>query len=165
MESVSPTPASEAVLIVRGLVDSGSIGSTEQSNLRLGRLVPATSGDSSKKTRTADELMRELWQGYALATPRQFLEAIETGAFEIWELEPGAHALIEFVDTSYGKTLNVLTTVGDSSHFETGLLALERIAKDNGAAAIYSVGHMGWLPLMRRHGYHTERKLMMIKVL
>lgn len=91
------------------------------------------------------------------------VDAIASGMFEIWRLADNAYALIEFVDTRYGKTLNVLTVAGGRDAWETGLLALEKIARDEGATCIYSIGHPGWRNLMQAHGYKTMMMMKMMK--
>lgn len=98
------------------------------------------------------------------ATKEQFIEFLDNGTFQIWQAG-SIYALVEFVDTSYGKTLNVLTVTGSKDQWDVGIAALEDIARMNGAKLIYSVGHIGWEKAMQRHGYTTERVLRMKKVL
>lgn len=94
------------------------------------------------------------------------IDALIAGDFEIWQIAPVAWALVEFVYTTYGLTLNVLTIAGDKEKYqEQGIVALEKMARENGAETIYSVGHLGWEPLMKKHGYFTERVLRMRKEL
>jgi hypothetical protein len=112
----------------------------------------------------AGELIKALYDGYVFATPEQFAELLDNGTFQIWKAG-NIYALIEFVETSYGKTLNVLTVTGSKEDFDIGIAALEPIARMNGAKLIYSVGHLGWEKGMQKHGYTTERVLRMKKVL
>jgi hypothetical protein len=98
------------------------------------------------------------------ATREQLLRFLDEGVFQIWQAK-NIYALVEIVDTSYGRTLNVLTVVGSKEDWDVGIEALEHIARANGADMIYSVGHLGWEKSMRQHGYTTERVLRMKKVL
>lgn len=98
------------------------------------------------------------------ATREQLLQLLDEGIYQIWRAKE-IYALVEIVDTSFGKTLNVLTVVGNKDDWDAGIQALEHIARANGAKLIYSVGHLGWERAMRRHGYTTERVLRMKKVL
>lgn len=105
-----------------------------------------------------------LCAGYGYTTREELISLIEDGVFQIWRASD-IYALVEFVDTKYGKTLNVLTVTGSKPDWDVGIAALERIARLNGAQYIYSVGHLGWEKAMRRHGYKTERVLRMSKAL
>jgi hypothetical protein len=100
--------------------------------------------------------------GYGYTTRDELLELIESGVFHIYRAND-IYALIEFIPTKYGKTLNVLTVVGNKADFDVGIRALDSIARMNNAKYIYSVGHLGWEKSMRQHGYKTERVLRMSK--
>jgi hypothetical protein len=91
------------------------------------------------------------------------LEAISTGMFHIYQLTAQAFALIEFVDTRYGKTMNILTVAGDRENWEPGWQSIERIARANNCDLIYSVGHPGWKRFMESQGFTTEPMLKMVK--
>lgn len=91
------------------------------------------------------------------------LEAIDNGVFEIYQLTPRAWALVEFVHTRYGKTLNILTVAGARSEWEAGWVSVEKIAVDNQCTLIYSVGHPGWRRFMEERGFKTEPMMKMIK--
>lgn len=91
------------------------------------------------------------------------LEAIDSGMFEIYQLTPKAWALIEFVPTRYGKTLNILTVAGDREQWEPGWDSIEKIARENLCDMIYSVGHPGWKRFMQERGFTTEPMLKMVK--
>jgi hypothetical protein len=106
-----------------------------------------------------------LFKGYGVVSAEQFADQLSSGEIEIWSLVPGAYALITWAETKYGRTLNVLTTAGDESVFATGLQALERVARANGAQAIYSVGHPGWTKYVMVEGYIVQRSIVMIKEL
>lgn len=93
------------------------------------------------------------------------LEAIESGMFQIYRLTPGAWALVEFVPTRYGKTMNILTVAGSRDEWEPGWRSVEKIAHDNQCDMIYSVGHPGWKRFMEERGFTTEPMLKMIKVI
>lgn len=105
-----------------------------------------------------------LCAGYGFVSREQLIDLIEEGIVQIWRARD-IYALVEFVDTSYGKTLNVLTVTGSKDDWHIGIEALERIARMNDVKLIYSVGHLGWEKAMREHGYKTERVLRMSKVL
>lgn len=93
------------------------------------------------------------------------LDAIESGMFQIFALTASSWALVEFVPTRYGKTMNILTVVGDRSQWEPGWQAIEKIARSNDCDLIYSVGQRGWKHFMEAHGFTTEPMLKMYKVI
>jgi hypothetical protein len=91
------------------------------------------------------------------------LEAIDSGMFEIYQLTPAAWALVEFVDTRYGKTMNILTVAGSREEWEPGWIAVEKIARAQGCDLVYSVGHPGWKRFMEERGFTTEPMMKMMK--
>lgn len=91
------------------------------------------------------------------------LEAIDSGMFQIYKLTKRAWALVEFVDTRYGKTMNILTVAGSRAEWEGGWDAVEKIARTNNCDLIYSVGHPGWRRFMEAQGFTTEPMLKMVK--
>jgi hypothetical protein len=91
------------------------------------------------------------------------LDAIDNGMFEIYRLTPSAWALVEFVETRYGKTMNILTVVGSREQWEPGWIAVEKIARSNQCDLIYSVGHPGWKRFMEERGFATEPMMKMTK--
>lgn len=96
----------------------------------------------------------------------QFIRELSTGSFEVWTLPAGAYALIAFGTTEHGLTCNILTVTGESeTAAESGLLAIEKMARKRGARVVMSVGRPGWAPLMRKHGYTIIPKILMSKVL
>lgn len=127
-------------------------------------MVQAEARDSNTKPQTADELIDTLCKGYGYTTREELIDLIDDGVFQIWRAA-NIYALVEFVNTKYGKTLNVLTVAGSKPDWDVGIAALERIARLNGAVYIYSVGHLGWEKAMKLHGYKTERVLRMSKEL
>lgn len=92
------------------------------------------------------------------------LDAIDSGMFQIYQLTRAAFALIEFVDTRYGKTMNILTVAGSQSEWESGWRSIEKIAVENDCDMIYSIGHPGWKRFMQAQGFETEPMLKMMKV-
>lgn len=126
------------------------------------RLVPSTDRNPDTTPQTADELIDAFCAGYGYTTRDELIELIDTGVFHIYRAN-NIYALVEFVSTKYGKTLNVLTVVGNKVDFDVGIRALDSIALMNNAKYIYSVGHLGWEKSMRQHGYKTERVLRMSK--
>lgn len=91
------------------------------------------------------------------------LEAIDSEMFQIYRLTKAAYALIEFVETRYGKTMNILTVTGSRDEWKGGWNSIEKIAKENHCDMIYSVGHPGWKRFMEEQGFRTEPMLKMIK--
>lgn len=73
--------------------------------------------------------------------------------------------LCEFVSSTYGKTMNILTIVGVRDHWQGGVDGIEKVARDNSAALIYSVGFPGWKNILEKNGYKTRAMLRMIKEL
>lgn len=128
----------------------------------MGKRAARTADNSPK---TADELIDAFVKGFDFFTREQMLEAIASEIFHIFQLSAGAWALIEFVDTRYGKTMNILTVTGSRDHWEDGWHAIEKIARKTECKVIYSVGHPGWKSFMESHGFTTEPMLKMMKVL
>lgn len=91
------------------------------------------------------------------------LDAIDSGMFQIYRLTPSAWALVEFVETRYGKTMNILTVAGSREQWEPGWVAVEKIARANECNQIYSVGHPGWKRFMEERGFVTEPMMKMVK--
>lgn len=98
-------------------------------------------------------------------TREQLLEAIDSGAFELYQLHDSAWSLVEFIDTAYGKTMNILTTVGRLDEWRKGWDALEKIARDNECNCIFSVGHPAWKKFVESVGFKTTPMLKMVKFL
>lgn len=126
-------------------------------------MVPTETRSPDPTPTTADELIDTFVKGFDFFTREQMLNAIESGMFQIYQLTPRAWALVEFVDTSYGKTMNILTVAGSREEWEPGWEAVEKIAKKNLCDMIYSVGHPGWKRFMESRGFKTEPMLKMQK--
>lgn len=127
-------------------------------------MVSSEVRSTDSKTKTADELIDAFCAGYGFATRDQLIQLLNDGIYEIWQAR-NIYALVEFVYTRFGKTLNVLTVTGARDDWQVGIAALEVIARKNDAKLIYSVGQLGWEKAMRANGYTTERVLRMSKVL
>ena len=127
-------------------------------------MVSPETRSADSKAKTADELIDVFCAGYGFATRDQLIQLLNDGIYEIWRARD-IYALVEFVYTRFGKTLNVLTVTGARDDWQVGIEALEVIARKNDAKLIYSVGHLGWEKAMRANGYKTERVLRMSKVL
>jgi hypothetical protein len=126
-------------------------------------LGEGTARDSNSTPKTADELIDTFVKGFDFFTREQMLEAIDSGMFEIYQLTPGAWALVEFVETRYGKTLNILTVAGSRDQWGPGWIAVEKIAREQGCNLVYSVGHPGWKRFMEERGFTTEPMMKMMK--
>jgi hypothetical protein len=127
------------------------------------RLGAAAARSSDIGPTSPDELIDYFVQGFDFFTREQMLEAIDSGMFEIFKLTASAWALIEFVTTRYGKTMNILTVAGSRSQWEPGWVSIEKIARANNCDLIYSVGHPGWKRFMEDRGFRTEPMMKMIK--
>jgi hypothetical protein len=127
------------------------------------RLVPTETGSSNAAPETADELIDAFVSGFDFFTKEQMLDAIDSGMFQIYKLTRAAYALVEFVDTRYGKTMNILTVAGSREEWQGGWNAVEKIARSNNCNMIYSVGHPGWKRFMEAQGFTTEPMLKMTK--
>jgi len=104
--------------------------------------------------------------GHGLLSKEQFVKALRNGDIEIWTLPHGAFALIGWGVCEHGETCNILTVTGESDiAAESGLLAIEAMARKRGARMVISVGRPGWKPLVEKHGYTVQRKILMKKVL
>jgi hypothetical protein len=91
------------------------------------------------------------------------LDAINDGMFQIYKLTRAAYALVEFVETRYGRTMNILTVTGSREEWPDGWRSIEKIARENECSMIYSVGHPGWKKFMEAQGFKTEPMLKMTK--
>lgn len=98
-------------------------------------------------------------------TREQLLEAIDSGAFELYQLVKHGWMLVEFIDTAYGRTMNILTTVGKLQDWRAGMEALEKIARQNECNCIFSVGHPAWKKIVEESGFQTTPMLKMVKFL
>lgn len=127
------------------------------------RLGETTARGSDIGPQTPDELIDCFVKGFDFFTREQMLEAIDSGMFEIFQLTPSAWALIEFVPTRYGKTMNILTVAGSRDQWEPGWVSIEKIAHANECDLIYSVGHPGWKRFMEERGFKTEPMMKMVK--
>lgn len=101
--------------------------------------------------------------GLEFLSREQLVAQLESGSIEIWRLSSRGWALLEFLDTKYGKTMNILTIVGGQAQWQRGVAALETIAKEQGCKLIYSVGYPGWIRLLRKHGWQTRLMMRMTK--
>lgn len=129
----------------------------------VGRLVSPETGSAYTAPKTPDELIDAFVQGYDFFTREQMIAAIDEGMFEIYKLTPGAYALVEFVETRYGKTMNILTVAGSRDQWAPGWVSIEKIARKNQCSLIYSVGHQGWRRFMEARGFVTSPMLKMVK--
>jgi hypothetical protein len=127
------------------------------------RLVPPADRDTDPTPTTADELIDTFVKGFDFFTREQMIAAIDSGMFQIYQLTPRAWALLEFVDTRYGKTMNILTVAGSRNEWAPGWVSIEKIARENQCDLIYSVGHPGWKRFMESHGFKTEPMMKMSK--
>lgn len=126
-------------------------------------MVPGETWRSHATPKTPDELIDAFAKGFDFFTREQLLDAIDDGMFEIYQLTPRAWALVEFVPTRYGKTLNILTVAGSREEWKPGWIAIEKIAHTNQCDLIYSIGHPGWKRFMEAQGFKTEPMLKMMK--
>ncbi len=127
------------------------------------RLGAGTARDTDSAPKTADELIDTFVKGFDFFTRDQMLDAIDSGMFEIYQLTPKAWALVEFVETRYGKTMNILTVAGSREEWEPGWVSVEKIARAQQCDMIYSVGHPGWKRFMEDRGFKTEPMMKMMK--
>jgi hypothetical protein len=112
------------------------------------------------------EVFENLRVGHGLLSHEQFIAAISSGDLEIWALPLGAYALIGWGTCEHGETCNILTVTGDAQAAgESGLRAIESIARKRGARMVITVARAGWKQLLERHGYETTPKVLAKKVL
>jgi len=112
------------------------------------------------------EVFENLRVGHGLLSQQQFIQAIGNGDMEIWALPAGAYALIAWGTCEHGETCNILTVTGESDKAaESGLQAIEDVARKRGARVIITVGRPGWKPLLASHGYMIVKKILAKKVL
>ena len=110
-----------------------------------------------------DVAMEAMRNGYGFLDTEDFAKRLLDGSFKVIAFKNKTAALIEMVNTKDGKLLNILTVYGNLKGCEQALDWLEAAAKNIGVDSIVSIGHPGWLPMMKRKGYYTEPKLLMRK--
>lgn len=101
--------------------------------------------------------------GIEVYSREQLLEAIDNGVFHLYQLHATAWTLVEFIDTAYGKTMNIMTTVGNLSEWRAGWDAVEKIARKNDCNCIFSIGHPAWKKFVESVGFTTTPMLKMVK--
>jgi len=120
----------------------------------------------STETYELRDAIEALRLGHAVLSREQFAAELQSGNFEVWALPAGAYALITWGITEHGLTCYILTVTGESEKAaESGLLAIESLARKRGARVVASVGRPGWKPLVEKHGYKVTPKILMTKVL
>ena len=110
-------------------------------------------------------MLEQLRLGHNLLSHEQFCEALSKGYIWVLALPHDGAALVQWDDSRYGKTFNILTVCGTIEHFEESYEALEAAAKANGANVIISVGRSAYKKLMQTQGYEVEPCILMKKVL
>jgi hypothetical protein len=112
-----------------------------------------------------DSTLEILRKGYGYLGVEQFAAQLENGSLKIIIFKNHATALVQIVPYENGHLLNILTVRGNIERCDLAITLLEQAAKEAGANLIVSIGHTGWLKTMKKHGYYTERKLLMRKEL
>jgi hypothetical protein len=110
-------------------------------------------------------ILEQLRTGHGLLSWEQFRNAILMHDIDVWALPFNQYALVAWGDSLEGRTLNILTTVGTMEYAAAGLAAIEKLAKQYGAAVVMSVGRVGWTDLVRDAGYTVTPTILMKKVL
>lgn len=123
---------------------------------------PSTAAALAAKRDATLEILRK---GYGYLGPEQFVTQLGANDLRIILFKNRACALVQLVPYQDGTVLNILTVHGDMERCENALQHLEQAAKDAGANLIVSVGHPGWEPMMKKHGYQVKRRLLMRKEL
>jgi hypothetical protein len=121
--------------------------------------------EASALAKARDATLEILRKGYGYLGIDQFIERLAFESLRIIIFRNRASALVEFVDYENGKLLNILTVHGDIDRCDVAIGLLEAAAKEAGANLVVSIGHMGWKNIMQKHGYYTEKKLLMRKEL
>lgn len=112
-----------------------------------------------------DATLEILRKGYGYLGPEQFVAQLGSNDLRVIIFKNRASALVQLVDYEDGVVLNILTVNGNLQICDQAIEWIERAAKEAGANLIVSIGLVGWLPIMKKHGYETERRLLMRKVL
>lgn len=121
-------------------------------------------GEQTAATNELD-IIEALRIGHGLLSRQQFLDSLASNDLEVWALPFNQYALMAWGVSEHGKTANILTTVGSMQYAAAGLAAIEKLAKQNGAAVVISVGQVGWTDLVKDAGYSVQRTILMKKVL
>lgn len=130
--------------------------------------MAAKDSGSHEPEQTADKLktiLEALRVGHAALDRAQFMECLQSGEFECWQLPCDQYALVTWGAHKEGLALNILTTVGSMEHAAEGLAAIEKGAKARGASIVISVGKYGWKNLVEQAGYTVEKCILMKKVI
>lgn len=118
-----------------------------------------------KYAKSGSPILDSLKKGHALISNEMFLLGLEANAFHVLMLPNYCAALVEWVDTTYGRTLNILTVTCELEHADEALECLIEAARHDGANMIFSAGKPGWKSIVERHGFETKPALFMKKVL
>jgi hypothetical protein len=108
-----------------------------------------------QKEAAADELINQLYVGYDIDSPAEFLQKIERGDYEIYKLTRHCYALARWTDGCF----EVLTCVGNLEESAKAMQAIEKIARDGGGHAVIGLARYGWKSLLNELGYTTGTKL------
>lgn len=119
-----------------------------------------------RQFRNGHPIFHRLKKGHALASDEMFVNGLADGSMLVLMLPNYCAALVEWNESHYGRTLNILTvTAEDLDKADEALDALISAAKHEGAAMIFSVGKPGWKEIVERHGFTTKPAMFMQKVL
>ena len=110
-------------------------------------------------------IFKGLKKGHALVSDQMFVDGLLNGSMHVIMLPNRCATLVEWNESHYGRTLNILTVTGDLKYADEALEAIIDAAKHDGACMIFSVGHCGWKEIVQRHGFETKPALFMQKVL
>ncbi len=120
--------------------------------------------DEQQRQKATDKL-EELRVGHGLLSREQFLRELHHGNIEVWALGNDCFALMTWGESVHGKVANILTTVGRMSDAAVAMGNFERLAKEQGAAAVMSVGRPGWTDTVKTLGYDVVPCILMRKIL
>jgi hypothetical protein len=112
-----------------------------------------------------DATIEILRKGYGYLGREQFVTQLGASDLRIIIFKNRSSALVQLVPYEDGVVLNILTVNGSLETCEKAIEYLEQAAREAGANLVVSIGHAGWARIMQKHGYQTEKRLLMRKVL
>lgn len=123
---------------------------------------PANAAELARNQDPAMEMMR-IGHGYLDQTT--FARLLSEGELRVIAFENRTAALVTIGKCVEGVALNILTVIGTLDRCSEAIPLLEKAAREVNANLVVSIGHPGWQKIMMKHGYQTEKRLLMRKVL
>src|SRR6187399_223718 len=112
-----------------------------------------------KATNKLIQIVSGLYAGYPLYSREEFARRLHAKEWEIVQLANNCYALVEFITTADGYSLQVLTCYGNAEGSEGAMEDIERFARKRGAVAVVGLARYGWRPMLESMNYDCGTKL------